>query len=85
MRGADGGETWRDESSKPPLVWYPALAEPMKQSNAVAACKKLGLRLPTKEEYQAADKNGIRDILGAVEGFQDCWSSSGYSSSYDAS
>lgn len=64
--------TWTDSSG---LTWYPALqgTYTFEQANKKAA--SLGLRLPTKEEFQLAEKEGIRTRFNDFKG-RWFWSSS---------
>ena len=54
------GETWEDMTSK--LIWLPATDERATWDRAMA--KQNGMQsLPTKEEYEEAEKHGIREVL----------------------
>ena len=81
----DGSEVWRDETTK--LIWYPALkkrfpsalykSSVVVENPAQNACLKLGLRLPSQEEFMKADEHGIREVFNDF-GKEVFWSSSVY-------
>jgi len=58
------------------IKWYKAIDT--KQYTCEEAREEYGSRLPTKEEYEEAEKHGIRFILDDFEG-RNYWSSSVYS------
>ncbi len=62
----NGKDVWKD--TKTGLTWYPALKEARQWKDAKAACEKLGLRLPTLDEFKIAEVNGIRSVIADFKG-----------------
>lgn len=65
-------KTWTDSTR---LIWYPALEGVYTYNEALAKAKELGLRLPTKEEFERAEAEGIRSKFDDFKG-KAFWSSS---------
>jgi hypothetical protein len=60
LENKDGGLFWRDETSK--LIWFPEETGKYNHHDAMKL-ENEKKRLPTKEEFEEAEKHGIREIL----------------------
>jgi hypothetical protein len=67
-------DMWLDESSR--LVWMPEKNKKLNHNDAQKLQNKTK-RLPTKEEFEKAEKHGIREILNMRNKYY--WSGSVYS------
>jgi len=85
QRKKDNSEIWKDEKSE--LIWGDRLSKNMNHDHAKNACTGLpnfdgkSWRLPTKEEFESADTNGIRSALPNMN--YTFWSSSVHASGPD--
>ncbi len=59
--------TWMDSTG---LIWHPATEGTYTHKEALDKAEELGLRLPTKEEFERAEKEGIRAMFND---FKDRW------------
>jgi|GEM_PF-3093814 len=87
-RSQEGKTLWQDAETK--LIWGDTLSEKMNHDDALKACMEkekltplmantpeLIWSLPTNEDFDSAEQNGIREVLGDMK--DHCfWSSSPY-------